>query len=216
MVITQEMEIKGLREENAVLKESKRKCERNRKREGRFLESVITQCKGDNVPLTDQRCTDFCRENKVKVPLCKALCETRAPPCTYWHRDTYKPPSVPPEELFNRTRRTSDELLNEHWMGRLRTYREIAENINDAVEAEDDENVTSDPWVNYFSDSQQAEYKVIAPDPTANCSNIACVNHENLADVACLDLGKIDLRPGSLIGNVRTKLLEPRGKGVFL
>ena len=31
------------------LTDGKKKCERNRKREGKFLESVISQCKGDFV-----------------------------------------------------------------------------------------------------------------------------------------------------------------------
>ena len=60
-MISQELRIKELQKKVQVidlyvfmsdsliqhLTEGKKKCERNRKREGKFLESVISQCKGD-------------------------------------------------------------------------------------------------------------------------------------------------------------------------
>ena len=64
-VIAQEGRIKELEVAVKQLTEQKEKCDRHRKREGKFLESVINKCKGDNVPLTDRSCDDFCRRHKV-------------------------------------------------------------------------------------------------------------------------------------------------------
>ena len=65
VVIAQEGRIKELELVVKQLTEQKKKCERHRKREGKFLESVINKCKGDNVPLTDSSCDDFCKRHKV-------------------------------------------------------------------------------------------------------------------------------------------------------
>ncbi len=64
-VIAQEGRIKELEVAVKQLTEQKEKCERHRKREGKFLESVINKCKGDNVPLTDTSCDGFCKRHKV-------------------------------------------------------------------------------------------------------------------------------------------------------
>ena len=64
-VIAQEVRIKELELEVKQLTEQKEKCDRHRKREGKFLETVINKCKGDNVPLTDRSCDDFCKRHKV-------------------------------------------------------------------------------------------------------------------------------------------------------
>ena len=66
-VIIQEARIKELEETVTQLTDQKKRCERHRKREGKFLESVIHRCKGDNVPLTDISCEDFCDRNKVFI-----------------------------------------------------------------------------------------------------------------------------------------------------
>ena len=67
VVIGQELRIKELEQSVKQLTEQKKKCERHRKREGKFLESVINKCKGDNVPLSDISCSDFCKRNKVVI-----------------------------------------------------------------------------------------------------------------------------------------------------
>ena len=90
VVIAQEARIKELQVAVKQLTDQKKKCDRHRKREGKFLESVITQCKGDNVPLTDLSCSKFCRGHKVKEAVCRALCATKLPPCAYWHQDTLR------------------------------------------------------------------------------------------------------------------------------
>ena len=95
-------------------------------------------------------------------------------------------------------------------MNRLRAYRETRE--TNLVPNDIYTNVT-DYWD--FGESETQEYKVIKPPENALCENIACVTSDNLPDVACLDLGKIDLLPGSLLGNVRVKPLEKIGK-VFM
>lgn len=64
-MIAQEVQIKNLENKVEELTEQKKKCERHRKREGKFLESVIKSCKADNVPLTDTSCSEFCSKNKV-------------------------------------------------------------------------------------------------------------------------------------------------------
>ena len=66
-VIIQEARIKELEETVTLLTDQKKRCERHRKREGKFLESVIQRCRGDNVPLTDTSCQDFCDRNKVSL-----------------------------------------------------------------------------------------------------------------------------------------------------
>ena len=67
VVIGQELRIKELEQTVKQLTKQKEKCARHRKREGKFLESVINKCKGDNVPLSDVRCTEFCNKNKVHI-----------------------------------------------------------------------------------------------------------------------------------------------------
>ena len=105
VVIAQEARIKDLEWSVASLTDQKRRCEKHRKREGKFLESVIAKCKGDNVPLTEISCSEHCKKNKVsmsqlerlsqwkfqvKVAVCKSLRQTKHPPCSYWHQDTYR------------------------------------------------------------------------------------------------------------------------------
>ena len=209
-LISQELKIEELKRENILLRDSKRKCERNRKREGHFLESLINQCKGDNVPLTDKRCSKFCKKNKVKLPMCKALCETRVPSCSYWHQDSYKAPLESFETVTNRSRRTTDELVDAHWMSRLRAYREIRETDQEEKDLHSNNTDHLD-----LGESEKQEFKVHKPLKTARCENIACVSHESMNDVACLDLEKINLLPGSLVGNARMKPLNSSGK-VFL
>ena len=67
VVIAQEAKIKDLEARVDSLTEEKKRCERHRKREGKFLESVISKCKGDNVPLTDNSCSEKCKLNKVTI-----------------------------------------------------------------------------------------------------------------------------------------------------
>ena len=88
-------------------------------------------------------------------------------------------------------------------MSRLRAYREIREIAKEETDASAN---NTDYWD--LGESEQQEYKVIKPLETARCENIACVSHESMHDVACLDLEKIDILPGSLVGNVRVKPLE--------
>ena len=206
MVIQQEVEIGRLREELAAESMARKKCQDNRRREGNFLETVINQCKGDNVPLTETSCTDFCRQNQVQVPVCAALCQTEVTPCSYWHRDTVKDPIVSFEEVTNRTRR--ENTKTEKWLNRLEAYRELRT-------TRDTEDVTrggSGAWEGAgrevdsvfgtymqtwdMEDSQdtsvQQPYQLILPSNETECHQLSCVTHPNYNTVACLDFNLID------------------------
>ena len=196
MVIRQELEIGQLRSHLAEESLARRRCEDNRRREGRFLEAVIGQCKGDNVPLTDTSCSDFCRRNQVTLPVCKALCETKVPPCSYWHQDTRKDPIVSFEDVTNRTRRANSET--ELWQHRLEAYRELRrerdteqEQVWEEGAVEEEKEVVWNPET-----SELPQIQVIQLSNVTACHQVSCVSHNDTDTVACLDFSMLDKPAG--------------------
>jgi hypothetical protein len=187
VAIRQELELARLRARLAEETVARTRCQDNRRREGHFLEAVIAQCKGDNVPLTDITCTDFCRRNQVKLPVCKAVCQTKIPSCSYWHKDTIKPPLVTFEEVTNRTRRVA--AGQEEWLGRLRAYREL-KGQRDAGEVEREE----ENWEGEGASGQTV--RVIQLSNETSCHRLSCVSHPGLDTIACLDFQLVDRPAG--------------------
>ena len=70
----QEERIHLLQNKLDQVKTHTKKCDRLRKKERRFLQTLIEISKRDNVPLSDERCSEFCSKNKVKDVDCKLMC----------------------------------------------------------------------------------------------------------------------------------------------
>ena len=211
MAIQQAVELADLRVRLAEETLARTRCQNNRRREGAFLEAVINQCKGDNVPLTEPTCSDFCRRNQVLLPVCKALCQIKVPSCSYWHQDTHKAPITTFEEIHNRSRR--EEGRADVWLTRLQTYRELRrERDTEAVAVGNHVNVeeeTQDSKVEEEKKDSKAEegevvwedsgiqtLRVIEASNATMCHHLSCVNHEAMDTVACLDLNLLDKSAG--------------------
>ena len=210
LVIEQELEIVRLREALDAETLARSRCQDNRRREGSFLEAIIDECKRDNVPLTDWSCSEFCRKNQVTLPVCKALCQTEVPPCSYWHKDTHKAPIVSFEEVTNRTRR--EESKAEIWLERLQEYREmgserIARELETGVPEELNSRIDSrEDLVNFAGYeggivSEDENYgsqfiQVIQLSNETECHQLSCVTHDDSNVVACLDFTHLNKSAG--------------------
>ena len=126
-------------------------------------------------------------------------------------------PIVTTEFVHNRTRRSSENILDAHWLSRLRSLEKngILENIDitpsDSVsfapdENNDQENRTVDVWED-LSVSETLGYNVLKPSPKATCELISCVSSAGSRDVACLDLRQLNMSAGAL-STIR-KLVPP-------
>merc|ERR1712079_135449 len=73
-VMLQEERIHLLQNKLDQVKTHTKKCDRLRKKERRFLQTLIEISKRDNVPLSDERCSEFCSKNRVKEVDCKLMC----------------------------------------------------------------------------------------------------------------------------------------------
>ena len=210
LVIQQELELGRLREELEAETLARSRCQDNRRREGSFLEAIIDECKRDNVPLSDSSCSEFCRKNQVKLPVCKALCQSKVPPCSYWHKDTYRAPIVSFEEVTNRTRR--EESKTDIWLERLQEYREMGnerhtreyketsklEDTNDVIEEEAEELVNSakhDDVMEVENYSSQF-IQVVQLSNETECHQLSCVTHDDSDVVACLDFTHLNKSAG--------------------
>ena len=125
--------------------------------------------------------------------------------------------------VHNRTRRTSENVLDAHWMSRLRSIENnlIVENIDNTpsdnvYKGQDDdyvqENRTVDVWED-LSDSESLGYNVLKPSPNATCEFISCVSSAGSRDVACLDMRQLNMSAGAF-SNIR-KLVSDESKIVW-
>ena len=202
-MIQQELELGRLREELDAETLARSRCQDNRRREGAFLEAIIGECKRDNVPLTDSSCSEFCRRNQVKLPVCKALCQTKVPPCSYWHKDTHKAPIVSFEEVTNRTRR--EESKTDIWLERLQEYREMGKERNTR---EDKENNLVEEANHVIEEVDHGEHddvmenyggqfiQVVQLSNETECHQLSCITHDDSDVVACLDFTHINKSAG--------------------
>ena len=124
------------------------------------------------------------------------------------HNHFVREPIVSTEFVHNRTRRTSENILDAHWLNRLRSI-EKNENIesidntpSDSVFSGPDdavvqENRTVDVWED-LSDPESLVYNVLKPSPNATCEMISCVSSAGSRDVACLDMRELNMSAGAL------------------
>ena len=110
MLISYEMDwcrkekIARLNKQIHELTELNRKCDRHKKRQLHFLQTLINSFKGDNVPLSDSVCIQECKKHNVKSKLCNLLCATSAT-----HNDNYRPCDQNWKKQFNRRMRKYDK-----------------------------------------------------------------------------------------------------------
>ena len=139
------------------------------------------------------------------------------------HHNFVRDPIVSHGTVHNRTRRTSENVLDAHWLSRLRSIEnnDILENIDntpsDSVYTgpDDDyvqENRTVDVWED-LSDSESLGYNIFKPSPNATCELISCVSSDGSRDVACLDMRQLNMSAGAF-SNIR-KLVSDESKIVW-
>ena len=89
-ILLQDEKIARLSQQIHELTELNRKCDKHKKRQQRFLQTIINSSKGDNVPLSESACAQQCKKHRVKGKLCKSLCKSTndySPPCNQnWRR----------------------------------------------------------------------------------------------------------------------------------
>ena len=126
-------------------------------------------------------------------------------------------PVVNFEDITNRTRRFTDEMLDAHWMMRLRKIEEdyeeehlvdddtgdrlIDSEYDALVEKSDHENRTEDVWAE-LSDVEYQGYNILKPDSNASCELISCVSSSSTRDVACLDLRTLNMSAGAFSSTI--------------
>ena len=83
-VLIQEKTIAKLQESVKSLTILNRKCDRQSRKNRKFLQTLIQQTKTDNVPLTEDHCSKLCNEHKVKGADCDTLCISKRVQCAHW------------------------------------------------------------------------------------------------------------------------------------
>ena len=105
-ILLQDEKIARLNQQILELTELNRKCDKQRKRQLRFLQNLINSFKGDNVPLSESVCTQECKKHQVKSKLCNVLCTATST------NGNYKPCSQNWKKQFNRRMRKYDQHNN--------------------------------------------------------------------------------------------------------
>ena len=131
--------------------------------------------------------------------------------------------------MHNRTRRTSDDVLEAHWMKRLREL-ETTEQFQDAFDEDkaeihskfdtsneinsldDHTNRTENVWED-ISEIESMGYNVLKPDQDAVCELISCGSTSSSRSVACLDLRQLNMSAGAFSST--SKLVPLNSKTVF-
>ena len=144
----------------------------------------------------------------------------------------FRPPLVSFEVVTNRTRRTSDDVLDAHWMKRLREL-ENAEQFHDTIDTIDTkradiksdydisteidkhgDNRTENVWEDR-SEIKSMGYNVMKPSEDVICELISCVSSSSSEkDVACLDLRQLNMSAGAFSST--SKLVPLNSKMVIL
>ena len=105
-ILLQDEKITRLNQQIHELTELNRKCDKQRKRQLRFLQTLIDSFKGDNVPLSESMCTQECKKHQVKSKLCNILCTTTST------NSNYDPCNQSWKNQFNRRMRKYDQRNN--------------------------------------------------------------------------------------------------------
>ena len=130
--------------------------------------------------------------------------------------------------MYNRTRRTSDTVLEAHWMSRLRELERrdlLEETDSEGVDYDDSESVSfeesdhqnrtavADVWED-VGDPEFLEFSVLKPASNTSCEMISCVSSAGSRDVACLDMRMVNMSAGAFSATARLVPLQ-KSKGVF-
>ena len=141
----------------------------------------------------------------------------------------FRPPLVSFEDVTNRTRRTSDDVLDAHWKKRLREL-ENAEQFHDTIDTKradiksdydisteidkHGDNRTENVWEDR-SEIKSMGYNVMKPSEDVICELISCVSSSSSEkDVACLDLRQLNMSAGAFSST--SKLVPLNSKMVIL
>ena len=142
-----------------------------------------------------------------------------------WECFISRPPIISPEAMYNRTKRTSDTVLEAHWMSRLRELerRDLLEQDSEGVEyGESDHTRTAgeveveeveEVWED-VGDPEFLEFSVLKPASNTSCEMISCVSSAGSRDVACLDMRMVNMSAGAFSATARLVPLE-KSKSVF-
>ena len=106
-ILLQDEKISRLNQQIHELTELNKKCDKHRKRQLRFLQTLINSFKGDNVPLSDSVCTQECKKHNVKSKLCHFLCVTAA--ADEIDNGSYKPCHQSWRKQFNKRMKKYDK-----------------------------------------------------------------------------------------------------------
>ena len=148
-----------------------------------------------------------------------------------WECFISRPPIISPEAMYNRTKRTSDTVLEAHWMSRLRELerRDLLEDTDsEGVDYDDSESVdygesdhtrtageveVEEVWED-VGDPEFLEFSVLKPASNTSCEMISCVSSAGSRDVACLDMRMVNMSAGAFSATARLVPLE-KSKSVF-
>ena len=133
--------------------------------------------------------------------------------------------------MYNRTKRTSDTVLEAHWMSRLRELerRDLLEDTDsEGVDYDDSESLNygesdnnqtagevevEEVWED-VGDPEFLEFSVLKPASNTSCEMISCVSSAGSRDVACLDMRMVNMSAGAFSATARLVPLE-KSKSVF-
>ena len=145
-----------------------------------------------------------------------------------WHYFYFRPPLVSFEVVTNRTKRTSDDVLEAHWMKRLRELENSEQyqaafdddrteipsdfDTSNKIDLFGDSNRTENVWDD-ISEVESMGYNVLKPGDDAECELISCVSSSSSKSVACLDLRQLNMSAGAFSST--SKLVPLNSKNVF-
>ena len=183
--MSQEIELGQLRETLKKRKSVLNSCRTNRRKEKRFLVSVISQCREDGFDLTEDTCHSLCKEKKVKEEECSSFCKTRSFPTVHWHKDDANSSFL--------------DFAQDHKTNQTRRRRDLKSETLPL-------NSIKDPGETH----REGQSLVQQMESLRECANITCLS--NAAVFTCLNRDQ-SLEPSisNLIGTSRRKPLKPSG-----
>ena len=210
MVVSQELELRQLRETLRRRRNVLNSCRSNRRKERKFLESVISHCRKGGFNLTEESCHSQCRGRKVKEEDCNSFCQIKGFPTVHWHKDVANSSFLKlAQSKTNRPRKKRD----------LKTKTLPLKHVPNPWE-KDVNHKESNPLVIHTAKLTAN----LTTNPTANltgplvihtanlteCLQKSCVSHSSM--VTCFNLNR-SLEPSisDLIGTSRRKPLRPSG-----
>ena len=185
--MSQELELGQLREKLKRRRSVLNSCRSNKRKERRFLESVIDHCRRDGFNLTEESCHSQCRGKKVKEEECNSFCKIKGFPTVHWHKDVANSSFLKvAQSKTNQPRRKRD----------LQTETLPLKKVKS-------------PW-DHDGNHKESNPLVIHTANLTECFQKSCVSHSTM--VTCFNLNR-SLEPSisALIGTSRLKPLWPSG-----